>query len=244
MANYPQKKSVYTDSYNFFNSSCSVLQLGFVNASGYMKVSPVNEEFRGKKAKRGAQMYNYDEQIFVSFNIEDLIILNHIVDSIEDGSIESYTFSRKINNSIKNLHIGRNLDADDGEEVGLDGPIQFYFEDLDREDPDGDPIIEIWFEFEKNKELGIYVEYEALKAWIGEAVSISTKTGKHALEYAKAQTQSKSSGNGGSRSRKNDDEDEEENERRPSRKRPTSKKSKPSNDDDDPAFNPDDEIPF
>jgi hypothetical protein len=225
MSSKPAPSFVYSE--RFFNNQVGALEMGFIsgayNNTAYIKVSNVLEEVKGKKAKKGQTMFDYDKSLIFNLSTPELIILKKGLDMIDDGEIESIDpLEHKYGESIKKLTIGKKLD-------GESENIQIYVEELERDDPESEPINSTWFEFgserKLSKKITINAEIEVFKKWLEYALAYSLNVVNSAVCNS-----FKSSGNYGNN---RDDRDDE--------RRPSSKKSRRRDDDEEGDDREDDE---
>jgi hypothetical protein len=227
---------VYTDVVQLYNNNLSACKFGYVNFAGFIKISPVLDEQRGKKARRGTSMYDYDSGIIISFNAAELAEMLGSFDQLASGKKAGISFSHKSGNSVKNFVIGKNIDEQDGNN------FQIYLAEFDRDDPDGEPIADVWFEVNLDEE-GADAALILIKNWIKSALDVTMKTASHLVRCSGGFQ----SGEGNRRSYRQNNEDNDDSPNQERRRRPNSggRSSKPNqNDEEGTPFNPDDEIPF
>jgi len=164
---------MFTRSAQVYNSQVGALELGFADFVGYVKVTNVNEDSKGKKARRGAQMYDYDHSVMLTLNQEELAMLSASVEDLIAGGLDMIEFSHKSGNSIKSVSFGIGLDGESKE-------FQVCMTELERDDPDPEnPIEQSWYEVpvETLGSEGNEREYrpalEIFRSWIRSALAVS-----------------------------------------------------------------------
>ena len=151
-----QKDSVFTKAVEIFNNKVGVLDCGYATmyrqgsampyVRPYIRVANVNDEFRGKRAKRGDKQYDWDGgQYFVPLP-EVAAVLISMFDSIVSGKALDIAMVHKSGNYLKQITIGKGIFPEDPE--GKD--IYINISTTDRDNPDWDePISSVWFGFPK-----------------------------------------------------------------------------------------------
>lgn len=182
MSNYQKQPPIVTVAHQFYNSEHGTLQLKFMNRKAVLSIAVINDDQKGKKARRGAMMYDYDNAIGMSLSIAELIIVKANLDALVSGERVELKFSHTFGEAIKNITFGVGQDADENGENGSPY-LQIFMEELDRKDPDGEPVAYAWYEFNPNEEEieGIEsLEVEIFKAWVDSGVRVSFLEGSHA----------------------------------------------------------------
>jgi len=191
------RSGTFTRAAQLYNSALGALELGYADFQGYFRVANVNPDFVGKKARRGALMYDHEHAIMITLNQGELAVLDLAIDGILSGEEPMLVFSHKVGNSVKKLTIGMGLD-------GESKRLQVCVTELDRDDPDGDPIGQAWYEpdAEEAREVGgkqVDPAVVIIRAWIKEAIRVSLKGMAHSSAAEPVEWRSPGGGGGWSR---------------------------------------------
>jgi hypothetical protein len=129
---YKNSNNKYKDVYTLWNSQCACLTLGYVDKSPYLKIAAVNEEFKGKKAQSGVEMYAHKAGVMFSLDISRLETMLQNWDKMLEGTLVM-EFKNRSSDDMKVLTIGKNLFESD--EIP-EGAVCFNVAVLDRDEPD------------------------------------------------------------------------------------------------------------
>lgn len=175
---YQQKKPpISTIAHKFFNSEFGTMQLKFMNRNSILSIAPILEDMKGKKARRGVDMYDYTNQVGMSLNTEELVQLKYCIDALATGDMKELKFSHTFGESIKNITFGIGQDEESDN-------LQIYMEELERQNPDDEPLKYVWYEF--NPHTGqeieglISLEIEVFKQWLDSAIRVNFLEVSHA----------------------------------------------------------------
>jgi len=170
-------KKVYTASANLYDSNSSAMELAFFEYKASIKLANVFEEFQGKVAKRGTLMYDYDKAIIIVLNLEEMLQLKTYFNTIVSKKMDNIIFRHKSGESIKEFYSVYSLDSQTE-------CFQIYLADLERDDPDGDPVATAWFNFAETTLTGTKVKFNAglfvFKEWIDASIRMMLKIEVHA----------------------------------------------------------------
>ena len=213
MANRPFK-SVFTNSCSIYNAE-ACLDLGFVNRSGSIKISPIFPDMKDKRARKGVPMYDRENAIMCTLSLAELVWLKNSFDELVRGNIECKSFEHSYAEDIKVFTIGRNvlnLSSKDDDPMESRDKFGILIELFDRQDgKDSEPLNSMVFVFNNPSSLviddDITTDHMTFSEWIDGAIRICIQDTIHSINMIK--DRDNGGGNTGSyRSRRGGDRDE------------------------------------
>jgi hypothetical protein len=174
-----QRNAQFTRAGQFYNNHVGSVEFGYLDANGYIRVSNVLPDQVGKKARKGAIMYDHEHGVMISLNQGELAVMSLLLNDLVSGKRDSLKFSHKSGNSVKEIVFGVDLD---GEKNNV---FQICASELDRDDLDGEPISNAWYQPDPEEDIEVDGEPRSpmlvvFRLWIDEAIRVSMRGAAHA----------------------------------------------------------------
>jgi hypothetical protein len=183
------RQDVISNGINLYNSECAAMTLGYIGTtSAFIKISNVKEEQKGKKPKKGVEMFDYkgSGSVMMTLSLDRLVTLKNYLDKIIKKEIPYITFSSRYQDDLKEITFGVDLYETDSK-----NQLQIIVTVLDRDNPDKEnPKSEHIFFMEKqlievaDKKIKTDSLASILRAWLDESIKNCLGSYTHAAKVA------------------------------------------------------------
>ena len=154
------KDSVFTKVFEVFNNKIGALDCGFATMyrrngqpyiRPYIRIANVNEEFKGKRAKKGDHQYDWKGSTWFVPVGETAAVLIQNFNLIMTGKATDIVLVQKSGDYMKQFTIGRGIfPHENAEDAAADKDLYINISTTDRDNQDwDDPISSVWFAFPK-----------------------------------------------------------------------------------------------
>jgi len=205
-----RSRSVFTNSISLYSDE-ACLDFGFVNRSGFLKISNIFPDMKDKRARKGVPMYDRDAALMSTLSLPELVWIKNNFEELIKGEIEAKAFSHSYGEDIKVITVGvnvMNLGSKDDDPMGSRECFGVMIELFDRQDgKDSKPLDSKVFLFNSESAIpiqdNITADHMIMSEWIDAAIRSIMMDGVHALSmYNNSYNNNNNDGgNGGYRSR-------------------------------------------
>lgn len=82
-----RSQGTFTDAFSIFDNKNGMVRFGFVDNKAFVSISPVFPDMRGKRAEKGAKVYDYNNRMMFVLQIEAIPLICQQMEMIEAGQV-------------------------------------------------------------------------------------------------------------------------------------------------------------